>query len=138
MLLTTGSRKASWTGLPPGGSIGAELNRSYGAVKKRLQKKGITSRANQGYLSAGELARLVGCSYSRVLSYCSSGRIPARYQPKFNRWDIDLKLITPDIRQQLLAERRTHKTWPVDKGDYYRRYNLRRRLINGRLKVVSV
>jgi hypothetical protein len=118
--------------------IGKELGRSYGAVRKRLQEKGITARANQGFLSASELARLIDCSYDRILRFCRSGRIPAEYSHKFHRWEIDLAGIKPDVKFLLLAERRTHKTWPIDHGDYYRRYGLHRTISNGKTKVVSI
>lgn len=117
--------------------LGREIGRSYGAVRKRLQEKGVTARANQGYLSAGELARLLNCSYDRVLRFCESGRIPAKYNIRLHRWEIDLYHITPEIKALLLTERRTHKTWPLDKGDYYKRYGLTRTLKDGKLVVVE-
>lgn len=118
--------------------ISGNMGRSYGAIRKRLQKKGVTARGNQGFLSAGELARLLNCSYSRVIKFCRSGRITADYNNRLHRWEIDLKSINSTVKDWLLVERRTHKTWPVDKGDYYKRYGLQRTVIGGKVKAIVI
>lgn len=109
--------------------IGESLRRSYGAVRKRLQGKGITARGNNGFFSAGELAREYDCSYQRVRNLLKSGVIQGRFDEKRNRWQVDLKDITPAAKALLRAPKMTYTTRPTDKGDYCKRHGIRRHWI---------
>lgn len=109
--------------------IGQKLGRSYGSVKAQLNRNlGIIARDNQGYASAAQVAKNLNCSYHRLLAFCGSGKINGTYFDKTrNTWRIDIISITPDLCKQLTAERRTHKTHPLDVGDYYKRHGIIRK-----------
>jgi len=66
-----------------------------------------------------------------------AGKIRGKYDTKRNRWEVDPADITQDVIELLGKPKKTHKTWPTDKGDYYTRYGLCRRFINGRVMVVA-
>lgn len=113
--------------------IGKYLRRSAAACKRRLYEKGITARSNQGYLSASELAKEYDCSCHRIRTLCRDGIIPGTFDKCRNRWQINPIDIKPEIEALLQAPKRTHKTLPTDKGDYYQRYNIHRTMINGKI-----
>jgi hypothetical protein len=113
--------------------IGKKLNRNYGAVRGQLRKIGIKARDNQGFLSAAQVAKEYTTSYSRVRKLLVDGTIPAQFDALRNRWEVD-GIELGKYKDILTAPRRTHKTHPVDVGDYYQRYGIKR--INGvRVKV---
>ncbi|MBA7691668.1 hypothetical protein ES703_100219 [subsurface metagenome] len=117
--------------------IARRLGRSYGAVRGQLRIVGVASRHNQGFLSAAEIAKEFDSPCHRVRNMLSTGRIKGRYDRERNRWEVDPADITRDIIELLSKPKETHKTWPTDKGDYYARYGLCRRFINGRVMVVA-
>lgn len=113
-------------------SIAKHLLRTYGACRKELQKHGIRARDNEGFCSASQLAKELPCSWNRLRRFLNDGKIPgATFGPVRTRWKIDPFSITPGLEAALKAPRRSHKTWPLDVGDYYARYGIMR----GRLKV---
>ena len=117
--------------------IGKRLGRSYGSVKTRLNKeKHVKARDNQGFLSAAEVSTEFQCSYSRVCDYLNEGRIKGRYDKLRHRWQVDPNDLSPTIVAMLTRPRRTHKTWPIDTGNYYKRRGLIRKMIDGHLFVV--
>jgi len=118
--------------------IARKLSRSYGAVRGQLRIAGVTSRQNQGFMSAAEIAKEFDSPYNRVCRMLKAGKIKGRYDRPRNRWEVDPVAITPDVVILLLRPKRTHKSWPTDKGDYYARYGLRRQIIEGRLVTVCV
>ena len=118
--------------------IARRLHRSYGAVRGQLRIAGVPSRHNQGFMSAAEIAKEFDSPCHRVRDMLSSGRLKGRYDRKRNRWEVDPVAITPEVIMLLTAPKITHKTWPTDKGDYYLRYGLCRRIIEGRVTVVCV
>lgn len=112
--------------------IATRLNRSYQAVRVRVGSKGfgLHARQNQGYLTASELSKEYGCSYTRVRDFLQSGRLPGQYKSLLHRWEIDPADVTPELVQAMTAPRITHKNWPLDLGNYRRRYGIRR--VNGK------
>jgi hypothetical protein len=118
--------------------IAHHLNRSYSAVRVRIGSKGhkITARANQGYLSAALLAKEFNTSYTRVLLLLQDRHLPGFYNRKRHCWQVDLGAITEEHKELLKAQRRTHQNGPIDRGDYYQRYGLKRILMGGRLQCV--
>jgi len=118
--------------------IARRLGRSYGAVRGQLRIAKVKSRHNQGFLSAADIAKEFDSPCHRVRNMLSAGRIKGRYDRKRNRWEVDPVAITPEVIMLLTAPKITHKTWPTDKGDYYLRYGLCRRIIEGRVTVVCV
>jgi hypothetical protein len=107
--------------------IAFHLGRTYGAVRKQLQSFHVRARDNEGYLSAQQFAREINCSCDRLRRYLNAGLIKgASFDQIRNRWKIDPALISPEIRDKLVSERRTHQTWPLDVGDYYARYGIKR------------
>lgn len=117
--------------------IARRLSRSYGSVRGQLRKIGVSSRHNQGFMSAAEISKEFDSPCHRVRNLLRAGRIKGRYDRKRNRWEVDPIAITPEVIILLTAPKKTHKTWPTDRGDYYSRYALRRRLIEGKMAVVS-
>jgi hypothetical protein len=110
------------------------LCRSYQSVRHRLNRElKIRARYNQGYVSASELAKLYGCSCHRIRRALAEGIITGKFDSIRNRWQIDLIDLTPEAKDLLKAPKDTHKTWPTDLGDYYKRYGLKRTMINGKL-----
>lgn len=106
-------------------TIAKRLGRSYGAVRKELQSFRTRARDNEGYLSASQLAKELPCSCDRLRRFLNKGLIEgAKFDRVRNRWKIDPLSITPEIEALLTAPRRTHKTWPLDVGDYYARYGI--------------
>lgn len=118
--------------------IARRLGRTYGAMRGQLRIMRVTSRHNQGFLSAAEIAREFDSPYHRVRNMLRAGRVRGRYDKKRNRWEVDPIDITPEVIILLTAPKITHKTWPTDKGDYYSRYGLCRRIIADRVIVVCV
>jgi hypothetical protein len=103
--------------------IASCLRRSYQATRARLAKTHhIQSRHNQHHISAAEAAKLFSCSYGRVLQYVKDGKIKGTYDPVRNRWEIYPGSVPPAVIRMLKKPRRTHKTWPIDRGDYQKRY----------------
>ena len=117
--------------------IARKLSRSYGAVRGQLRIKKIVSRHNQGYFSAADLAKEYNCSYHRIRLALAAGKIKGCYDRSRNRWQIDLSELTPEAKEILARPKRTYKTCPSDLGDYYTRYGLCRRVINGRVMAVA-
>jgi len=117
--------------------IAQKLGRSYGAVRGQLRITKIASRHNQGYLSAAELAKEYNCSCHRIRQALAEGKIKGGYDRLRNRWQIDLKDLTPEAQEILTRPKRTHKTCATALGDYYIRYGLCRRVIDGRVMVVA-
>ena len=111
------------------------LNRSYQAVRVRIGSKGfhLRARQNQGYLTGAEMAKEYRCSYHRVLDLLAKGMVKGRYRPKLHRWEIDPADVTENVLSMLREPRRTHKTTPLDVGDYYHRYGIRRSVRQGAL-----
>lgn len=118
--------------------IARRLGRSYGALRGQLRILGVASRHNQGFMSAAEIAKEYDTSCHRVRTMLRDGEIEGRYDEKRNRWEVDPVAITQRAMIRLCRPKETHKMWPTDKGDYYSRYGLRRRLIDGKLVTVSV
>lgn len=118
--------------------IAADLRRSCAAVRTRLNKNlGITARGNQGFFSAAELAKEYGCPYHRVRTALLEGKIPGRFDSARNCWQVDLRSLKPEEEAILKAPKlHSYKNSPPDLGDYYKRYGLRRKLIEGRVVVV--
>lgn len=114
-------------------TIGKQLGRSYGSVRRRLYKMGVTARGNQGWFSAAEVSKEYQCSYHRVREMLAAGTLPGKYDRVRNRWEVDIDKITPDVESLLRAPKKTHKTSPPDQGDYYQRYGIRRTMIAGKL-----
>ena len=96
-----------------------------------------TSRHNQGFMSAAEIAKEFDSPYHRVRNMLIAGKLKGKYDRKRNRWEIDPIDITPEVIILLTAPKITHKTWPTDKGNYYTRYGLCRRIIEGQVMVVA-
>lgn len=117
--------------------IGARLRRSQGACRRRLYMMGIKARDNQGYLSAAQLSQELNCSCHRLRRMLAAGIILGYYDEKHNRWNVDIGDISEEFKELLTAPRRTHKTWPLDRGDYYQRYGLHRKLVDGKIKVIA-
>lgn len=105
------------------------LRRSYNAVRARLGKTHkIRARDNQGFISAAQLSKELHCSCHRLRSLLAEGFIKGAWFDKTrNAWRINPTRIAPEVRRVLTAERRTHKTWPMDCGDYYQRHGLIRK-----------
>ncbi len=118
--------------------IARRLGRSYGAVRGQLRIAKVKSRHNQGFLSAAEIAKEFDSSCHRIRNMLRVGRIKGKYDGERNRWEVDPIDITPEVIILLSAPKRTHKTWPTDKGDYYSRYGLHRQTIAGRGVAVCV
>lgn len=117
--------------------IASRLGRSYGAVRGQLRARGTTSRSNQGYVSAAELAKIYSCPYHRVRELLHSGVLTGRYDSRRNRWDIDTTELSHNALLSLRRPKRTHKNCPTDLGDYYRRYGLCRKLFGDRVLVLK-
>jgi len=117
--------------------IARRLGRSYGAMRGQLRVMKIASRHNQGFLSAAEIAKEFNSPYNRVCRMLRAGEIKGKYDGKRNRWEVDPADITQDVIELLGKTKKTHKTWPTDKGDYYTRYGLCRRVIGGQVMVVA-
>ena len=117
--------------------IAQKLGRSYGAMRGQLRIIKIASRHNQGYLSAAELAKEYNCSCHRIRQALAEGKIKGRYDRLRNRWQINLKDLTPEAKEILTRPKRTHKTCATDLGDYYSRFRLKRTIIDGRVIVVA-
>ena len=113
--------------------IGNKLGRSCGAVRRVCYENNIIARGNQGWFSAAEISKEYNCPYHRVRVMLDLGILKGKYDHIRNRWEIDTSLITPDIEGLLRAPKKTHKTWPTDLGDYYKRYGIKRTLIDGKL-----
>lgn len=119
-------------------SIAEHLGRSYPATRARLNKwYGIKSRHNQGYLSAADLAKEFKCPCHRIRMALAAGIIKGRFDKRRNRWQIDLKDLTPAalviLRQPKL---KSYRTTPPDMGDYYQRYGITRSIRSG--KVITI
>lgn len=110
--------------------IAKKLGRSYGAVRGQLRIKKIVSRYNQGYFSAADLAKEYNCSCHRIRQALADGKIKGRFDRLRNRWQVDLKDLTPEAEEILTRPKRTHKNCPTDLGDYYSRYGIHRTIIN--------
>jgi hypothetical protein len=112
--------------------IARTLNRSYPAVRSRLgAKHGLRARQNQGYLTAAEMAKEYHCSYHRLLTLLAEGVVRGKYRQKLHRWEIDPADVSDEAIHLLREPRRTHKTMPLDVGDYYQRYGIRRTVRQG-------
>lgn len=122
----------TWAGIHTLQSIAEHLRRTYNACRGQLRDK-TASRHNQGYLSAAEIAKEYDCSYTRVRQLLTSGVLRGEYDSLRNRWDVAPEDITPEVLIRLTAPKRTHKSVPTDKGDYYCRHGLFRKLIDGKL-----
>jgi hypothetical protein len=110
-------------------TIGRKLHRNYNAVRGQLRVLGITARANQGYMSAAEVAKEYKTSYHRVCTLLNTGVLPGHFDKVRNRWEVD-GMQLDKYEAILRAPRMTYKTRPVDMGDYAQRYGIRR--INGK------
>jgi len=118
--------------------IASALSRTYGSVKTRLNKNmGIRARDNQGFFSAAELSKEYGCPYHRVRTALGEGNIPGKFDYRRNRWQVNLAQLTPTAEAILKAPKlHSYKNSPPDLGNYYKRYNLRRKLLEGHMVVV--
>jgi len=119
--------------------IARRLCRSYQSTRARLNKyHRLKARQNQGFVSAAELAKLYNCSYHRICDALVAGDIPGTYDSVRHAWRIDLINITPDIEKMLMSPKITHKSEPVDLGDYDQRNNFSRKIIDGKVCRVKV
>ncbi|MCK5235897.1 MAG: hypothetical protein KAR06_02835 [Deltaproteobacteria bacterium] len=117
-------------------TIARRLGRSYYSMRGQLRLIGIASRHNQGFLSAAEISKEFDCCYNRVRRMLKAGEILGRFDTERNRWEVDPLDITPEVLKMLGKPRITHKNWPADRGDYYSRHGLCRRIIGGKTLVV--
>lgn len=117
--------------------IAAHLRRSYGAVRNRLAEMGLTVRANQGWLSAADVAREYQCPYHRVTDLLRSGALAGTLDQVRNCWRVDPEDITPEVEALLRAPKRTHTSVPPDVADYRKRYGLVKKLIGGKMRLVE-
>ena len=117
-----------WAGQRTLRSIAKVLGRSYQSVRVRIGSKGfgITARANQGFLSAAEIAREYQAPYHRVRGLIAAGTIKGRWDRRRNRWQVDPSNLTPEVVLLLSVPKRSYKSCPPDVGDYYQRYGIRR------------
>jgi len=114
--------------------MATSLCRTYQAARRRLEVElGVTARANQGYVSAAELAKEFRCPYHRIKTAMAAGLIKGFYDEKRHRWQVDLGDLGPKELAFLKEPRKTHKNEPLDVGDYDRRNNLRRKMVDGKL-----
>lgn len=120
--------------------IAVDLHRSYQACRSRLKGHGIKARNNQGYLSAAELAREYNCSCHRIRLALKNKKIKGKFDRRRNSWKIDpMDIMTSIAAQEILNRpKKTWKSTPPDRGDYYRRYGLKRILVEGKLVRVPV
>jgi hypothetical protein len=117
--------------------IAGHLRRTYSGIRGELRTVGIASRHNQGFMSAAEIAKEYGCPYHRVCVMLAARVLPGRYDGKRNRWRVDPGRISPALEMLLRAPKVTHKSWPTDRGDYYKRHGLCRRVVDGKVVVVD-
>jgi len=106
-------------------------------MRGQLRIMKTTSRHNQGFMSAAEIAKEFNSSYNRICRMLKARQIKGKYDTERNRWEVDFADITQDVIELLGKPKKTHKTWPTDKGDYYTRYGLCRRVIDGQVTVVA-
>ncbi len=120
-------------------AIATHLGRSYSAVRARLNKNYRTSsRHNQGYFSAAELSKKFNCPYHRVRDALLEQRIVGKFDKIRNRWQVDLVDLTPEAEDILKAPKlHSYKNSATDLGNYYERHELRRTIVDGRVKVVA-
>lgn len=120
------------------GTIAKKLCRSYGSVKFRLNKNHhVSARENQGFLSAAGISKIYNCPCHRVRNALKNGLINGTFDPVRNMWKVDLADIRVEAEEILKAPKRTHKKYTTDLGDYYRRHNLKRIMIDGKLKRIE-
>ena len=106
-------------------TIAKQMHRSYGSVRARLNRShGKRARDVQCYLSAAQVAARFKIPYHRVQDFCRTGRLPAKKH--LGNWRIDLRDAQANVELRL-PKTRSYKASPPDVGDYYRRYNIRRR-----------
>lgn len=119
--------------------IGRHLHRSYQSVRYRLNRCfGIKARDNEGYLSAAQMAKHFNCSCHRIRTALHDGRIRGTFDTVRNRWRVDIGELNEDELAILNQPKlKTHRTTPPDVGDYYQRYGIRRRLIDGKTVAVE-
>lgn len=119
--------------------IATALRRTYSAVKTRLNKNiGIRARDNQGFFSAAELSKEYGCPYHRVRTALAEGKILGKFDYRRNRWQVNLAKLTPEANAILKAPKvNSYKNSAPDLGDYYKRYKLRRKLLDGHIVAIS-
>lgn len=114
--------------------MASSIGRTYQAARNRLERVlGVTARANQGYVSAAELAKEFHCPYHRIKTAMAAGLIKGFYDKKRHRWQIDLGNLGPKEVAFLREPKKTHKNEPLDVGDYDKRNNLRRKMVDGKL-----
>jgi hypothetical protein len=121
--------------------IATHLHRSYQGARSRLNKfHRLKARANQGFISAAEVAKEFKCPYHRIRKALRLGKIKGRFDPRRNRWEVDLVDILHSPVAQAIVKRpkRTHKRSPTDLGDYCQRHGLKRVLVGGKTKYVRV
>lgn len=91
---------------------GAHLHRSWPACKRRLYDLGTTSRNNQGYMSASQVAEEYGCDVGRVKRFIRRGVLAARLMHG-NRYAVD-PTDAKAIEDLLKAPASRGKGWKVD------------------------
>lgn len=106
--------------------IAAHLGRSRDAVHRHLLNLHITARGNQGFFSAAEFCQEFDVGYDRVCRFLKAATLPGSYDAIRNRWEIDSSLVTKAQWKALRAPRGTHKSGPVDHGDWAKRHHIRR------------
>lgn len=110
--------------------IGARLNRSWPACKRRLYDMGVgRARDQQGFMSAAQVAKEYDAPYHRVAALIANGTLKAHHPAgKRNIWAID-PTDAMAIADQLRALKQTHKTengYRTDHGDYRSHYGISR------------
>lgn len=93
---------------------GERLHRSWAACKRRLYDLGTTSRNNQGFMSAQQVADEYGCSPQRVTRFIRMGVLPSTLMHG-NRHAID-PMDAKAIADLLSAPPSRGKGWKVDEN----------------------
>lgn len=118
--------------------IAKRLRRSWMACKRRLYDlEAGRARDASGHLSAMQVAAEYNTSLKRVTTLIAAGTLPAHKVAGGHYWRIDVE-DCERIKHLLVAPKRTHKATPPDKGDYMKRYGLRRLVgADGKVHVVA-
>ena len=89
------------------------------------------------FMSAAAIAQTFDCPYHRVRVMLKARVLRGRYDRRRNRWSVDPGTISPELETLLRAPKITHKSWPTDRGDYYKRHGLCRRVVDGKVVVID-
>lgn len=110
--------------------IAKALGRSYGSVKSMIGAKGmkITARANQGFMSAQQIATEFNAPYSRVCDLLTAGVIKGFRHRHRRSWQVDPVDLTPAVIAEIQRPKQTHTSTPPAAEEYRKRYGLRRQV----------